>query len=261
VAHSNNSKKDATRDGPARTPVVGDSSTSRDLNVREMASLAVPRRRKSRKRGRPSGDEIEHRKYDILAAARIIFARNGYADTTVNEIAQAAGVGKKTIYSHIGDKAELFRVTFGTPAVKEGEKLFELPSGGLTTREVLQSLARRVLEHALSPAHLALERALVMESARFPKLVREVIGSSKAFYRRQLSVAFEEMVTRRLLPPSDTCRAAAYFFDVIAASDAFKAVLGYLDEPIDAAELDKRIDLFMYGYIGPKSSIMASRKH
>lgn len=235
-------------------PVLAGSSISRESSSGAIADLAVPRRRKPRKRGRAPADEIEHRKYEILAAARAIFAKNGYADTTVNEIAQAAGVGKKTIYSHIGDKAELFRVTYGTPALKEGEKIFELPSGKHSTREVLQSLARRVLEHALSPEHLALERALVMESARFPKLARDVIGSSKAHYRRKLSEAFDEMVSRRLLPPSDTMRAAAYFFDVIAASDAFKAVMGYLDEPIDAAELDKRLDLFMYGYIGRKSA-------
>jgi AcrR family transcriptional regulator len=249
VAASNNSGKDDNRAAD-----LVDLGTFRGSNSRVPASLAVPRRRKPRKRGRAPADEIEHRKYEVLAAARAIFAKNGYAETTVNEIAQAAGVGKKTIYSHIGDKAELFRVAYSTPAVKEGQRIFELPSGKQSAREVLQNLARRVLEHALAPEHLALERALVMESARFPKLARDVIGSSKALYRRKLSEAFDEMVNRRLLPPFDTARAAAYFFDVIAASDAFKAVLGYLDEPIDAAELDRRIDLFMYGYIGRKSS-------
>src|SRR6202023_87316 len=132
---SNNLEKDANRDASPRIPALVDSSTSHDSNPKVVASFAVPRRRKSRKRGRPSTDEIEHRKYEILAAARTIFAQNGFADTSVNEIAQAAGVGKKTIYSHFGDKAELFRVTFRTPALKEGEKLFELPSGRLSTRE------------------------------------------------------------------------------------------------------------------------------
>jgi AcrR family transcriptional regulator len=178
----------------------------------------------------------------------------------VEEIAQAAGVGKKTIYDHIGDKAELFCIVYGTPSWLDGQGQFHLPRGKRSTREVLRSLARQVVAYALSPESIALERALTMENARFPELARQVIGHAKTVFRRRLSEALEEMVRLRLLPPADTARAAVYFFEIIAANDAFKAVLGYLDEPLGAAELDNRIDMFLYGYVGRKRSIEAPRR-
>ena len=44
---------------------------------------------------------------DILNAARRLFAKKGYAATTVAEIAAAAGASVQTIYDRVGSKAEL----------------------------------------------------------------------------------------------------------------------------------------------------------
>ena len=45
----------------------------------------------------------------ILAAAFTVFARTGYAQTRVDQIAAEARVAKATVYSHFGDKEQLFR--------------------------------------------------------------------------------------------------------------------------------------------------------
>lgn len=42
---------------------------------------------------------------DVLAAARTLFVRNGYAATTVADIAAEAGVALQTVYSAVGSKA------------------------------------------------------------------------------------------------------------------------------------------------------------
>jgi TetR/AcrR family transcriptional regulator, mexJK operon transcriptional repressor len=215
---------------------------------------SVPVRRSHRKvakRGRPAAGEIELRKHEILIAAKKIFAAKGFADTKVQDIARAAGVAKKTIYDHVGDKAELFRIAFAT-GPSEPDRQFDLPYGDGSASQVLKALARQLLAYVLSPESIALERALIIESARFPKLAREVISSAKFVFRRKLSLVIEEMVRRRLLLPTDSTRAAIYFFDVVAATDAFKAVLGYLEEPPDDEELGKRVEMFLYGYAGPK---------
>jgi TetR/AcrR family transcriptional repressor of mexJK operon len=188
-----------------------------------------------------------------------MFAHKGFTDTTVQEIAQAAGVAKKTIYDHIGDKAELFCIVYSALPSEDDQWQFDLPHANGSTREVLRSLARQLLAYVLSPENIALERAVMMESTRFPKLAREVIGSAKTVFRRKLSVVLDEMVRLRLLSPTDTTRAAIYFFEVVAANDAFKAVLGYREATPGPAELDERIDMFLYGYVGRKRSIKGSR--
>ena len=45
----------------------------------------------------------------VLAAAFTVFARVGYAQARVDEIAAEAKVAKATVYSHFGDKETLFR--------------------------------------------------------------------------------------------------------------------------------------------------------
>lgn len=45
---------------------------------------------------------------NILAAARREFARNGFHQTVVSDIAASAGVGKGTVYRHFGNKEQLF---------------------------------------------------------------------------------------------------------------------------------------------------------
>src|ERR1700712_2496679 len=44
----------------------------------------------------------------ILEAAKNLFIRNGYANTSMDAVAAEAGVSKLTVYSHFTDKETLF---------------------------------------------------------------------------------------------------------------------------------------------------------
>src|SRR4051812_18634486 len=44
---------------------------------------------------------------EILGAARRLFAERGYAQTSVRDIAKAAGVSAQTVYDSVGPKPEL----------------------------------------------------------------------------------------------------------------------------------------------------------
>jgi AcrR family transcriptional regulator len=48
------------------------------------------------------------RQHDILRAARELFARNGFYDTTLDDIARHAEYGKGTIYNYFPSKEDLF---------------------------------------------------------------------------------------------------------------------------------------------------------
>src|SRR5688572_15258121 len=53
-------------------------------------------------------DLPENRRAGILKAARCVFARQGYADTIVDDIAGQAGIGKGTLYLYFKSKEEIF---------------------------------------------------------------------------------------------------------------------------------------------------------
>ena len=67
------------------------------------ARSAVPRR------GRPSAAAADARRDELLDIARSIFARRGYRATTMDDVAAAAGITKRTLYAWHADKQALFR--------------------------------------------------------------------------------------------------------------------------------------------------------
>ncbi len=48
------------------------------------------------------------KRFAILEAARAVFARQGYADTVVDDIAAQAGVAKGTVYLYFPSKAQIY---------------------------------------------------------------------------------------------------------------------------------------------------------
>jgi AcrR family transcriptional regulator len=64
---------------------------------------------------RPSAAERwrDIRRNNLLDAASRIFARQGYEDASVEEIAFAAGIGKPTVYRYFPSKEALFEAAFG----------------------------------------------------------------------------------------------------------------------------------------------------
>src|SRR5262245_58878166 len=59
--------------------------------------------------GRPRDEGLaERRREQLLAAAATVFARRGYADADVQEVADACGVSKGTVYTYFPSKEELF---------------------------------------------------------------------------------------------------------------------------------------------------------
>jgi TetR/AcrR family transcriptional regulator, repressor of fatR-cypB operon len=53
--------------------------------------------------------ERQQRRTEILAAAREVFATRGFAEATLDEIADTAEFGKGTIYNYFANKDDLFR--------------------------------------------------------------------------------------------------------------------------------------------------------
>src|SRR5690349_11451806 len=63
---------------------------------------------------------------DVLTAARDLFPKRGYAGTTINEIAIAAGVAVETIYRAFGSKAALFKAV-NEAAISGGAERAAIP--------------------------------------------------------------------------------------------------------------------------------------
>ncbi|HLH82047.1 MAG TPA: TetR/AcrR family transcriptional regulator [Trebonia sp.] len=118
-----------------------------------------------RKRGRPTRDERRAREAEILTAALGVFLSSGFGSTSIDVLASAARVTKRTIYAYFGDKAGLF-----TAMVKDLASTVSLDAA--TDRHTLETLAARIVFRLHSDELVGLHRLVIAESARFPELAR-----------------------------------------------------------------------------------------
>jgi TetR/AcrR family transcriptional repressor of mexJK operon len=116
-----------------------------------------------RKRGRPTADERRRREGEILDAALGVFLKTGYGASTVDELAAAAQVTKRTIYAYYGDKAEVFAamVRYLAAAVS---------LDAARDHDTLETLAARIVVRVHSDELVGLHQLVIAESTRFPEL-------------------------------------------------------------------------------------------
>lgn len=112
----------------------------------------------------------------ILAAAADQFRAHGYEASSVDSIAAAAGVSKRTVYNHFPSKEELFAETI-VQLFQSGAGEEELPyRSELGLREQLSELLALKLQTLEDPAFLALARVAVGEAIHAPERAQPVFA-------------------------------------------------------------------------------------
>ncbi len=128
--------------------------------------------RKRKFSGRPDSRMSEELDALILKTATRLFGEQGYAATSVEQIAAVAGVGKQTIYRRHPSKENLFKTVIAE--LGNSFLLAASPSEEMVSSDPLQALyktMRMLLDLILSPETLSLSRTFIGEGWRFPDLV------------------------------------------------------------------------------------------
>jgi TetR/AcrR family transcriptional repressor of mexJK operon len=123
-----------------------------------------------RKRGRPTAEERRRRETEILTAALGVFLRSGYGASTMDELAAAAQVTKRTLYTYYGDKAGLF-----TAMVRDLAAAVSLDAA--RDHDTLETLAARIVSRVHSDELVGLHQLVIAESTRFPELALILHGN------------------------------------------------------------------------------------
>src|SRR5580700_852174 len=91
---------------------------------------------------------VTERKHEaILDAARTVFSREGYADTSVDDIASEAGIAKGTVYLYFKSKEELYLAALARDIRVFAEKAREEMESAPTFREKIEAFLRVRLEY------------------------------------------------------------------------------------------------------------------
>ncbi len=173
--------------------------------------------------GRPTAQAAALLETTILAAATTAFLADGYAATTIEAIARACGVAKRTIYARWSGKPALFRAVVGQLMGRwlsdagDWEEVDDLETA-------LNDAATRVLTIALTPEAIALNRLLIAESARFPELPEMMHQAGAAEGTARIAALLDRAIAQGRLPPRDTAFAAEQFLHLILAGPQRRAL-------------------------------------
>ena len=145
------------------------------------------------KRGDPAGEPPASGRADkraqIVAAAREQFLAQGYGATSMDAVARAAPVSKRTLYNHFESKQALFLAVLRISWANLGEA----PAVGCSddVRETLRGYVGRLEAHWRHPDVLPFLRLLIAEGTRFPELSDLYYQAGKAPAVKELAGYFE----------------------------------------------------------------------
>jgi len=132
------------------------------------------------RQGTPSPAALDPWRERILATATGIFARDGYQDTDLQDVADALGIGKASVYRRFPSKEVLFLA-----AVDDGMRRMKRSVDASIERieDPLEQISRAVVAYlAFFDAEPELVELLILERARFKdrKIATQVVGSDKS---------------------------------------------------------------------------------
>ncbi len=158
------------------------------------------------------------RRDQIIQAAAQAFLRRGFAGTTVDEIAESAGVTKVLIYRHFSTKREIYLAVLG----RAWHRLAASTGGGPDT----DRLDRLVRAAEQDPDGFRILFRHVHREPEFADYVRDLDEPQRATSNELLAVRVRDRRRRAWLA-------------AVVPELAIQSILAWLDtdRPIDAAEL------------------------
>jgi len=169
--------------------------------------------------GRRRNETVTSGRSAIVAAATHLFARRGFAETSMRQIAEAAGVSKAAIYHHFRDKDRLYRSLL--------EEAIDSLTGAMK-RVLDDGPAPAALAHAVAlhlqfaTEHADLLRVLVAEELR-PTDPRKRMGNVIARHREEELAIFQTVLERGI------ARGEFKPVDPVLSARALSAVIHVLD--------------------------------
>lgn len=167
----------------------------------------------------------------LVEAARTLFLRNGYAGTTMEEVALFAGLTKRTAYNNYATKEALFvlvvedTIAYAEAFARGLHQEFTVGITAATLRTTLDDLGRRLALSIVRPDVVALRRLLIGEAREFPALAREYFKRAPGEVLRALASGFEHLGRSGLLRVPDAGVAAAQFAYLVAGEPLDRAIL------------------------------------
>ncbi len=161
---------------------------------------------------RKTKEDAEITRNTLLDAALVVFSRQGYEITRLEDIAQEAKVTRGAIYHHFGGKVELYNALVAERFARANQVWSDALTQSGTPLEVIRRLIVRVLQYLEEDADYRAIQELVLFKTPITPELESSVEAKRAGTRAlidYLAKLIEQGIDTRLIRPGTNPRDAA----------------------------------------------------
>ncbi len=203
--------------------------------------------------GRPTRAAAAERDERLLEIATRMFLSQGFDATSMDGLAEAAAIGKATLYARYADKGALFVDVLrrAIPRVYGPiEDEFRGALAGAEMEPMLRRVARRLIDKSLSPESVTMGRILAAQVPRFPDLAKLAVQEGSGRQLRLVETVLAHFAREHAFVSDDIPLLADLFLSIVIGRVSRLALYGV---PIEPQALDTRLNaavaLFIRGLL------------
>ena len=195
----------------------------------------------------------EAKRQQILDAAINLFTEQGFAATSMDLIAKNADVSKQTVYSHFGNKDDLFSASIEQKC--ESLHILDLSIHDLSDPQtILLQLAQRLTEVITSKQACAVHKICAFESSAYPQVSDIFYQAGPLRVTNEITLLMEKLHDQKVLHVENPRYAALQFLNMIKG-ELWMQIEFNTKERISPEEVDEylrdSVDFFIRGYSVP----------
>ncbi len=200
------------------------------------------------RRGRPTQAEAKKLHQKLRKAAVATFVKYGYDRATMEAIARAAGITRRTLYARYPDKRAVFVDVIPWALTRRTACEPNDDVGGDDLRTSLVAIGRAGLARAIDPDNVRLTRIAMNESARFPEFAISAHSMIWSGRQRQIMDLLRRHQDAGAIEVDDLELAAGQFIAMIEHLPVRLADCGiYRSAEEEERHLQHAVNLFLRG--------------
>jgi TetR/AcrR family transcriptional regulator, regulator of autoinduction and epiphytic fitness len=189
----------------------------------------------------------------IVEAASRLFLQRGFGSVSMDELAEAAGLARRTLYNQFTSKEEIFREML----LRVSGHLEDAFPPGIETQgdveEVLHLIARMILELHGRPEYLGFLRMVVADSRQFPWIAEEFAAVMDPLTER-LARYVAHLTAMGVLECRNPALAAHQFMGILNEFSLWPWMMGRDRLLVPSEEVvEETVRIFLRNYRRPRS--------
>jgi TetR/AcrR family transcriptional regulator of autoinduction and epiphytic fitness len=189
----------------------------------------------------------------IVEAAERLFLERGFGAVSMDELALAAGVARRTLYNQFASKEEIFREML----LRVSAQLETAFPPGIETQgeveDVLRLVARMILQLHKRPEYLGFLRMVVADSRQFPWIAEELAAVMEPQAER-FTRYLAHLTAMGILDCRNPLLAAHQFMGMLNELSLWPWMTGRESVPVPEEDIiEETIRMFLQHYRRPRS--------